>query len=147
MMSSVAFIVATQGAELDLGGSLMRQAVAGGSVLALLGAALALLPLIRDWGTTRRDASTRTDLVAAAVRVQLAAAHAAETRADLMRWVVDEVKAGRPPPPVEGLLRALDAAADMPHDATAQGNASEAPSEPGRRPRGAGRKSAPLHGG
>jgi hypothetical protein len=60
--------------------------------------------LVRDWSNTRRRGAAQAQQAEAGAREQEAHADEREARADLVRWLVDEAKAGRMPIPVGELL-------------------------------------------
>jgi hypothetical protein len=79
------------------------EVVLGGSGLLIAGV-ISILRLVRDWSNTRRRGAADAQRAEASAREQDARADECEARAELVRWLVDEAKAGRIPIPVGELL-------------------------------------------
>ena len=79
------------------------EVVLGGSGLLFAGV-VSVLRLVRDWSNTRRQGAAHAQQAEADARQREAHADECEARADLVRWLVDEAKAGRMPIPIGELL-------------------------------------------
>lgn len=78
----------------------------GGSGL-LLGGAIYVLRMLRDWSSTRRLGEARADHAEAEAREQQARARTSEARADLATWLVEQAKESQTPIPISEMIAAV----------------------------------------
>lgn len=97
------------------------EVVLGGSGFLFVGV-VSVLRLVRDWSNTRRQGAAHAQQAEAGARAREAQADEHEARADLVRWLVDEAKAGRMPIPVGELLDVVTQDDETALDRLADGN-------------------------
>lgn len=99
--------LAVQTFELAVGADIVRHVAVGGMALALLTACFSVVPLVRDWASTKRDSAAKAALTEAAARKAQAQADIVQARATLIAHLVEAVVNGRSIPPLADDVKRL----------------------------------------